>query len=118
MESSSGGGAFIPIIALVISVFFVAAIWRVFTKAGKPGWAAIVPIYNVIVLMEIAGRPVWWFLLMFVPLVNIVVSFIVVMDIARAFGKGAGFGVGLFFLAPVFYPILGFGDAQYVGAQH
>ena len=72
----------------------------------------------MIVLMQIAGRPVWWVLLMFVPVVNIVVSFIVVIDIARAFGKGAGFGVGLLFLAPVFYPILGFGSAQYLGEQH
>ena len=117
MESSTGG-MLVPMIGLAIMVFFFAAFWRVFAKAGKPGWAAIVPIYNVVVLMQIAGRPVWWVLLMFIPIVNIIVSFVVVMDIARAFGKGAGFGVGLFFLAPVFYPILGFGSADYVGAQH
>ncbi len=107
-----------PMISLAILVFFFAAFWRVFTKAGKPGWAAIIPIYNVFVLLQIANRPAWWLLLMFIPLVNIVVSFIVVMDIARSFGKGAGFGLGLYFLGPIFYPILGFGSAEYSGATH
>ena len=72
--------------------------------------------YNVVVLLQIAGRPLWWFLLMFVPFVNIIVTFVVVMDIARAFGRSAGFGIGLFFLGFVFYPILGFGDSEYEGA--
>jgi hypothetical protein len=114
MESS--GSILPPLLMLAVVVFVIAGIWKVFTKAGHPGWACLVPIYNVIVLLQIAGRPVWWFLLMFVPLVNIIVTFVVVMDIAKAFGKGAGFGLGLFFLGPIFYPILGFSDAQYEGA--
>lgn len=117
MESSSGG-LMGPMVALAIVVFLIAAVWKVFTKAGKPGWASIIPIYNVIVLLQIAGRPVWWLLLMLIPFVNVIVSLVVVMDIAKAFGKGAGFGLGLFFLGPVFYPILGFGSAQYEGAPH
>jgi hypothetical protein len=114
MESS--GGMLQPLIMLGVQAFFIAALWRVFDKAGKPGWAAIVPIYNAVVLLQIAGRPVWWLLLMFIPFVNIIVAFVLALDIAKAFGKGAAFGIGLFFLGFVFYPVLGFGNAQYVGA--
>ena len=81
MESS--GNPLVPLFMLAVVVFVIAGMWRVFTKAGKPGWACLVPIYNVIVLLQIAGRPVWWFLLMFIPFVNIIVTFVVVMDIAR-----------------------------------
>lgn len=101
------------IIYLLIFAFIVAAWWKVFEKAGKPGWAAIVPIYNVVVLLEIAGRPVWWVILLFIPLVNLAVSVIIGIDVAKAFGKGTGFGVGLALLGFIFYPILGFGDATY-----
>jgi hypothetical protein len=115
MEGSEGG-ILAPLIMLGITVFIVAAMWKVFSKADKPGWAAIVPIYNVIVLLQIAGRPMWWLLLMFIPFVNIVVALVVAIDLAKAYGKGTGFGFGLFFLGFVFYPILGFGDAEYIGA--
>jgi hypothetical protein len=98
---------------LAIVVFEAAAMWRVFTKAGKPGWAIIVPIYNIIVMLEIAGKPLWWFLLMLIPLVNLVVVFVVMIGIAEKFGKSAGFGVGLALLGFIFFPILAFGDAEY-----
>jgi hypothetical protein len=114
MESSGGGLA--PLVFLGMFAFVIAGVWRTFTKAGKPGWACLVPIYNIIVMLQIAGRPAWWFVLMFVPIVNIVVAFIIFTDFARAFGKGASFAIGLFFLGFVFYPILGFGDSQYQGA--
>ena len=103
-------------VLLAVLVFFIAAIWRVFSKAGQPGWAALIPIYNLIVLMKIAGRPVWWFLLMFIPIVNIIVGLVLAIDIAKRFGKSTAFGLGLFLFGFVFYPILGFGDAEYVGA--
>jgi hypothetical protein len=115
MESS--GSLLAPMIMLAMVVVVIAGMWKTFSKAGQPGWACLIPIYNVIVLLQIAGRPVWWFLLLLVPFVNIIVTFVVVMDIARAFGRSAGFGLGLFFLGPVFYPILGFGNAQYEGAS-
>ncbi len=76
----------------------------------------LIPIYNVILLLEIAGRPLWWIVLLLIPIVNFVVAILVSLDIAKQFGKGAGFGVGLAFLAPIFYPILGFGDARFQGA--
>jgi hypothetical protein len=114
MDESSGAGALIGgLIYLAFIVGLAAGMWKVFTKAGKPGWAALIPIYNLIVLVEIAGRPVWWFLLLLVPLANFVVAIILGIDIAKAFGKGTGFGLGLTFLGFAFYPILGFGDASY-----
>ena len=103
------------IIYLGVAVFMIAAIWKVFAKAGEPGWACIVPIYNWIVQLRIIGRPWWWFLLMLVPIVNIVILFIVAIETAKCFGRGAGFGVGLVFLPFIFYAILGFGSAQYQG---
>jgi len=103
----------IPLVFFAFLILAIAGVWRTFTKAGKPGWAVLVPIYNVIVMLQIAGRPLWWFLLLFVPVVNFIIMAIVVIDIARNFGKGAGFGLGLLFFGPIFYPILGFSDAQY-----
>jgi Family of unknown function (DUF5684) len=102
-------------IELAIIVAIIAGIWKVFVKAGKPGWAAIIPIYNVIVLLEIAGKPLWWIILFFIPLVNIIMAILVSIAVARKFGKSDGFGVGLALLGFIFYPILGFGDAQYQG---
>jgi len=113
--SAAAGGVllflFLFYIALVVLV--VAGQWKMFTKAGKPGWACLVPIYNIIVWVEMAGRPIWWFLLLFVPLVNIVISIILLIDITNKFGRGGGTIVGLIFLPFVFVPILGFGSAQY-----
>jgi hypothetical protein len=114
--SSAGagiGGVIFMLVELAILVLVIAGLWKVFTKAGQPGWAAIVPIYNMIVILKIAGKPVWWIILMLIPFVNIVIAFLIYMSVARNFGKGAGFGVGLTLLGPVFIPILGFGDSQY-----
>lgn len=101
------------LIFLAIIVLIIASVWITFTKADRPGWACIVPIYNVYVMMQIAGRPWWWMLLMFIPLVGIVIAIIVSIDIAKAFGKGAGFGLGLAFLGFIFYPILAFTEVSY-----
>ena len=103
------------LIYLAVFVVIIIGMWKIYSKAGKPGWASIVPIYNIIVLLEIIGRPVWWIVLMFIPLVNLVIAVITALDLAKSFGKGAGFGLGLIFLSPIFYPILGFGSAQYEG---
>src|SRR3972149_7328030 len=102
---------FVFMIALV--VLMIGSIWKVFTKAGKPGWACIVPIYNVIVLLEIAGKPLWWILLMIIPLVNIVIAIILAIEVAKKFGQSSGFGLGLAFLPFIFYPVLGYGSARY-----
>jgi FtsH-binding integral membrane protein len=100
---------------LAVSLFVIVCHWRIFTKAGKPGWACIIPIYNFIVLMEIIGKPWWWLLLMLIPLVNIVIYIMILNEISKSFGKGVGFTLGLLFLNIIFLPILAFGDAQYVG---
>ncbi len=98
---------------VAIGVIVTVGLWKVYEKAGRPGWAAIVPFYNAYILVKIAGRPGWWLVLMFVPLVNMVIAIIVALDVAKAFGKGTGFGIGLALLSFIFYPILGFGDATY-----
>ena len=103
------------IFILALAVLGIASWWKVFTKAGQPGWAAIIPIYNFVVLLNTIGRPAWWVLLMFVPLVNLVIAIIAYIELAKAFGKGAGFGIGLVFLGFIFFPILGFGNARYLG---
>ncbi|MCE5279480.1 MAG: DUF5684 domain-containing protein [Planctomycetaceae bacterium] len=118
----TGGGVmgmlcvcFMWLLYLAVAAVVVIGMWKAFVKAKKPGWAAIIPIYNIIVILEMVGRPVWWVVLFLVPCVNIVMSFIVMIDVAKSFAQSAGFGVGLALLGPIFWPILGFGKAQYVG---
>ena len=101
------------LVYLAVIVLMIAGMWMVFSKAGKPGWAAIVPIYNIIVLLEIVGKPIWWILLCLIPFVNIVIFILIAIDLAKVFGKGVGFALGLVFLPFIFYPVLGFGSAQY-----
>jgi hypothetical protein len=102
------------VIDVVLSVLMIAAMWKVFTKAGEPGWAAIIPIVNLYFLCKVAGRPGWWLLLLLIcfPIFYIIIC----IDVAKRFGKGGGFAVGLIFLPFIFFPILGFGSAQYQGA--
>jgi hypothetical protein len=103
------------IIWLAIIIGVIAGLWKVFVKAGQPGWAAIIPIFNLYIMLKITGRPVWWLVLFIIPIVSLVVAIITAVDLAKAFGKGTGFGIGLAFLGFIFIPILGFGDAQYRG---
>jgi hypothetical protein len=108
-----GTGMIIFLIA--IGVLVIASLWRIFTKAGKPGWAAIIPIYNYVVMCEIVGKPVWWCLLMICPCINFIFVIWVWNLMAKSFGKSEGFTVGMIFLPIIFFPILAFGDAQYIG---
>jgi hypothetical protein len=101
---------------LAFVVIIIVALWKIFEKAGKPGWAAIIPIYNLFVLLEIVGKPAWWLILFLIPFVNIIIAIIVYHNLSLSFGKGVGttilmfvFGIGLL--------ILGFGDAKYLGPQ-
>lgn len=98
-----------------VIILMIAAIWKVFSKAGQPGWASLIPIYNLYIMCKIAGRPGWWVLLMLIPLVNVIIAIILLVDISKSFGKGVGFALGLLFLGIIFWPILGFGSAQYQG---
>ena len=101
----------------LVGIIQLVGMWASFDKAGKPGWAAIIPVYNMVVMVEISGRPLWWVILFFVPVANIVAVIVVSIDVAQNFGKGGGFGVGLAFLPWLFWPILGFGSARYQGGQ-
>jgi hypothetical protein len=120
-NSTSAAGAILAIIsAIMIPLFIVGLItligqWKVYTKAGKPGWACIIPIYNIIVLLEIVGKPIWWIFLFLIPCVNFVFIIWTINLLSKSFGKSEGFTIGLLLLGFIFYPILGFGDAQYLG---
>jgi hypothetical protein len=111
-----GPGLVFWLFFLGFAALMIASLWKINTKAGQPGWACIVPFYNYIVLLNIVGRPVWWIVLMLIPFVNTIVGIIILIDLAKSFGKGVGFGLGLAFLGPIFLPILAFSDAQYEGA--
>ena len=113
---NGGAAAFWTLFVLAFYVVVIVGLWRTFVKAGHPGWAAIIPFYNLWIWIKIAGRPGWWLILFFIPLVNFVIAIILNFDIAKRFGKGVGFGFGLLFLGFIFFPILGFGDAQYQAA--
>jgi hypothetical protein len=103
------------IIGIAVMVLMIIANWKIYTKAQKPGWACLIPIYNIIVLLEIVGKPWWWLLLMLIPFVNIVFAIWMLNLLSKSFGHGTGFTLGLLFLSFIFYPILGFGSSQYAG---
>jgi hypothetical protein len=113
--SSGGMGVVGTFLYIVVIVFYLFCLWRIFAKAGKPGWAAIIPIYNLLVELEIVGRPWYWLLLMFIPIVDIVLGIIVLFRMAKVFGHGVGFGFGLLFLSFIFLPILAFDSSKYLG---
>ena len=105
----------LPLIYLALLVLAIAGGWKMFVKAGKPGWGIIIPIYNLILLLEIAERPTWWIILFFIPIANLIVAILMYIEVAKKFGKSEAFGVGLALLGFIFMPILGFGDAKYQG---
>ena len=102
------------VLGLAFLIFLIAAAWKINTKAGQPGWAVFIPIYGTIVNLRIIGKPWWWFILLFVPIVNIIFYIIMLFQLAKVFGKGTGFGFGLLLLPFIFYPILAFGKSEYV----
>ena len=104
-------------IAIVIAIFVIH--WRFYVKAGRPGWASLIPIYNIFLLVKIAGRPGWWTILYFIPLVNIVISIITSLDIAKAFNRGAVFGIfGLFLFSIIGYALIVFRKDIYAQPTH
>ena len=103
------------ILSLALAVLGIVAMWKIFEKAGKPGWAAIIPFYNIYVLFEITWGNGWKFLFLLIPIANIVFAIITMVKLAKAFGKGGGFAVGLIFLSIIFYCILAFDQSQYLG---
>ncbi len=110
MIQNTGGASFTM---FVLGVLTIVGVWKLFQKAGKPGWASIIPIYNIVVLLEIVNKPIWWIILFFIPFVNIIIAFIIWHEVAKSFGKDITYTFGLFFLPFIFVPILAFGDAVY-----
>ena len=105
---------FALLIPITIVILFIASYWVIYTKAGEAGWKCLIPIYNLIVLLKIINKPIWWIILILIPLVNIAILIMINISLAKAFGKGTGFGIGLTLLAIIFAPMLAFGDAEYI----
>jgi hypothetical protein len=107
---------FLGLIWLAVIVIEIIAGWKIFEKAGQPGWASIIPIYSTYVMLKIVGKPTWWLaMICLVPIANIVYAIWLVNMLSKSFGKDEGFTVGLLLLGIVFWPILGFGDSKYIG---
>lgn len=111
-----------PAIVFTMLAFFgalaligIISQWRIFQKAGKPGWASLVPLYNLYVHLKIVGKPGWWMLLMLIPLVNLYIAIKATHLLSKSFGKDVGFTLGLLFLPFLFFPILAFSGTQYQG---
>lgn len=116
LAQNAAGDAAVVIILLIylaIIILMIASTWVVFDKAGQPGWAAIIPIYNTIIMLKIAGKPIWWIILFFVPIVNVIVMIRMMHSISTNFGRGVGTTLWLIFLSVIFWPILAFGSAEY-----
>jgi hypothetical protein len=103
------------VVILLIAIVAIAGMWKTFEKAGQPGWAAIIPIYNIYIMTKIGGKPGWWTVLCLIPIVNYVFFIWLTNMISKSFGKDEGFTVGLVLLGFIFWPVLGFGDAKYQG---
>ncbi len=117
-DVSAGPEIVFRIVYFAIIIFMLVAMWKIFMKAGKPGWGCIVPIYNIILQLEIAGRPLWWIFLLLIPFVNIFFACVIMLDIAKAFGKGSIFEAGMLFLPFIFLPILAFDSSEYQETIH
>ena len=113
----AGAGIVSLIISLVMVVITIVAYWKLFTKAGKPGWHSIIPFLNFYDLFEIAGMNGWFFLLLMIPIANIIIAIMLFLNLAKAFGKGVGFAIGLIIFEWIFILILAFGSAKYIGKQ-
>lgn len=119
MAAIMGFLATYAIVIFLIAVFMIIVNWVLFKKANKPGWAAIIPIYNMVVKYQIAKVNPLLIILLFIPIINfvatIVLGIIVNINLAKVFGKSGAFAVGLIFLPIIFLPILAFGKAEYKG---
>ena len=115
MSSSMSSSPITLVVTLAVAFLVLASMWKLYSKAGEAGWKSLVPIYGALVYLKFTGRPWWWLLLLCIPLVNIIPAIITCFDLARVFGKGAGFGFGILVLGPIFVLVLAFGDAKYVG---
>ena len=117
MGLMAGLGLGLVLTFIALAVFLVACYWKIYTKAGEPGWACLVPIYNIIIFLKIINKPWWWLLLFMIPIVNVILYIIAVHRLSLSFGKGAGFTLGLLFVSIVFCPLLAFDNSTYTRLQ-
>ncbi len=116
MNENSGLSIIFFVVYILFIILVLTSFWKIYVKAGRKGWEGIIPIYNIYVLMSIVGRPSWWFILYFIPLINLFITIIVSIDLAKSFGKGTAFGViWLWALSIAGYPYLAFSNAKYSG---
>jgi hypothetical protein len=115
VAAMAGVSILFGVMFFLVIIPLIAGMWKIFVKAGRPGWHSIIPFYNTTVLLNIVGKPEWWFLFMFLPLINSIVGIIMLIELAKSFGKSTGFTLALIFLTPIAILMLGFGGAKYVG---
>ena len=106
---------FLVVFWIVMTVVLIVANWKIFTKAGKPGWAILIPIYNIIVMMQIIKKPLWWVIILFVPIVDIVFVILIVYNLVIKFGQPGWHVILALFLGFIYYPYLAFSKAEYQG---
>ena len=115
--SSAIGGGLALIVYLAIFVVMIVSLWKTFEKMGQPGWYGIIPIFNYVVIAKLSGKDWWWGLLVIIPCIGWIFAILLLNELSKLFGKGAGYTIGLIFLPFIFLPMLAFGSAQYVGPQ-
>lgn len=103
----------LSIVLAVLTLLFIIEYWMILNKANKPGWSILIPFYNVIVILQTAQRPLWWIILLLIPLVNIPFLLIIRYDLSKIFGKSTGFAIGFMILPFLFRPIIAFGKSKY-----
>lgn len=120
--SDAAGGALVALVfgvllipILIILILSIIGKWKLYIKAGKPGWAAIIPIYSTIVMLEIVGKPIWWLFLIIFPCTSFIFFIWTTNLLSKSFGQSEGFTIGLLVFPFIFYPVLGFGNYQYIG---
>ncbi|WP_312442805.1 DUF5684 domain-containing protein [Lacrimispora sp.] len=133
----AGFGIFLFVFLLVVCILLIVTNWKIFSKAGKPGWASLIPFYNIYIMSDIAFGNLSYFIAIMISwvvsflggfleisilsslagLASFVLYIIYCVKISKAFGKSGGFAVGLVLLPLIFFPILGLGSAEYIGPQ-
>ena len=112
------GGLAILCLGLLLFLLELVALWTLFEKANQPGWGAIIPIYNMVLLFRVGGQSGWWVLALLIPLVNAIVGIWIWIEVAKNFGRSTLFGLCLAFLQFIFLPILAFGSSEYIGSDY
>ena len=113
--ANTGGTVASIIIAIALYILFAIGWYAIFKKAGEPGWAAFVPIYNLLIILKIIGRPWWWIILLIIPIVSFIIWIVMMFDMAKSFAHGVGITIGLILLPWIFSLIVGFGSSRYRG---